>query len=388
MTATPDEATAEAEERFREARRRLEEGDLDGAARIFEELLDLADTGLRAQAALGLAVIRDDLGDVAGACAADRIAIFTGDPEYAPRAAYHLAVCCQRADRPEEARTAWQTVVDLGHPDYLPAAHFALGDLADTAGDFAGAQVHWQRAIDSGDPHYAPSAAHALADRLLGQGDSAAAQDVLEAAVRTEWGADAPELWASLGIVHLERAMAAFQRAVDIDDPEVTPLAVELLARTLPLRGETTAAADIWRHGLSHPDPEVAAAVRERLRRDFGGGDEPGGEQGHPHSRWWEPVVEDAVRHGALPPLTDEVFTALDALYGLVAAAYVRGGRRLSGAVGDALGRAVRVPDGYDWGRDLRDSLRARLGEAPDAAGDVPPEGRPGDAPGPSAARR
>src|SRR5215469_10005007 len=82
------------------------------------------------------------------------------------------------------------------------------------------------------------------------------------------------------GIGHLERAIEAFADAASSADPDILPLAIELLARTLPLCERDEESAMVWQSGLEHQDPAVAAAVRERLRRAFGG------DEADPS--WWE----------------------------------------------------------------------------------------------------
>src|SRR5437762_5462775 len=72
------------------------------------------------------------------------------------------------------------------------------------------------------------------------------------------------------GIAHLEQAVAAFSEAAESAEADIVPLAIELLARTLPLCERDEESAWAWQRGLEHPDPAVAAAVRQRLRRAFG----------------------------------------------------------------------------------------------------------------------
>lgn len=156
------------------------------------------------------------------------------------------------------------------------------------------------------------------------------------------------------GIAHLEQAVAAFTEAAGSADADIAPLAIELLARTLPLCEREEESAWAWQHGLEHPDPAVAAAVRERLRRAFGT-DETSGE-----SSWWEGFVESAVCHSTLPLLTNEVFGALDHMYALAAVPLARGGARTR-ELRDVLAQAVRVPTGYAWGGDLLASFRERF---------------------------
>lgn len=172
------------------------------------------------------------------------------------------------------------------------------------------------------------------------------------------------------GIAHLEQAVAAFTDAAASADADVVPLAVELLARTLPLCERDEDSARAWQRGLEHPDPEVAAAVRERLRRSFGSD----GASGEPS--WWEGFVESAVCHGTLPLLTNEVFGALDHMYALAAVPLARGGAR-NRELRDVLAQAVRVPAGYAWGGDLLASFRARFRDVTGSETGAFPDGWP-----------
>jgi hypothetical protein len=156
------------------------------------------------------------------------------------------------------------------------------------------------------------------------------------------------------GIAYLEQAVAAFREAAESGDTDVTPLAIELLARTLPLCERDEESAQAWQQGLEHPDPVVAAAVRARLRRAFGS-DETAAEPA-----WWESFVEAAVCHSTLPLLTNEVFGALDHMYALAAVPLARGGARTR-ELRDVLAQAVRVPTGYVWGANLLASFRERF---------------------------
>ncbi|GAA0262833.1 hypothetical protein GCM10009527_068570 [Actinomadura nitritigenes] len=360
-----------------EARSLAENGAAGEAALLFERVLALGDTPCRAQAALGLAVVLDDAGDVEAAREADRAAIATGDPEYGPRAAYHLALTHERAGEHEEAAPAWRVVVDFGNPAYLPPAHLALARLADDAGAFEEAREHWEAVIGTGDPEYGPPAAHDLAQRLLERGEPARAQRVLAAGLRLIERDGAPYAYArlavALGISYLDQAVGAFGAALgdpsEPADPEVGPLATELLARTLPLRGRGAEAGEVWRRGLA--DPGVAGQVRARLRRDFGD------EDADPADLWWEPVVEQAVSDGTLPVLAGEAFGALDHMYALLAVRHA-GERQRPGGADEVIGDAVRVPDGYPWGPLLHESFAERLRLAMGGPVPAPPPERPG----------
>jgi tetratricopeptide (TPR) repeat protein len=271
MNATSDEATSQHSAWLEEAREAAEHGDLGHAARIYQQILNLGDVPQRAQAALGLAVALDGHGDLEGARAADRIAIATKDAEYGPRAAYHLALSYERTGDRERAREAWRLIVDFGNAGYLPPAYLALAQLADEDGDVAAAGEWWERAVATGDEEYAPVAAHDYALRLLDLGEAARAERVLahtlEQVDRRMTSQARARLSVNLGIAHLEQAIAAFGEVLvgGEADPDVAPLAIELLARALPLRGREEAATEVWRRGLS--DPGLTEAVRARLHR-------------------------------------------------------------------------------------------------------------------------
>jgi tetratricopeptide (TPR) repeat protein len=375
MTTPPDETAADPSTRLEEARAHAEEGRLDRAAELFREVLEAGDTSERAQAALGLAVVLEGDGDHDGAREADRIAIDTADPEYGARAAYHLALSWERSGDHDRAREAWRIVVDFANPAYLPPACLALAQIADEEGDAAQACEWWERVIATGDERYTPAAAHDLALRLLDWGEPARAQRALDSALDALDRKHDPQAHArlavNLGIAHLEQAIAAFGSVTPTEDadPEVVPLAIELLARTLPLRGRDEAAQEVWRRGLA--DPGLGEEVRARLRRTFS----DAGADGEP--LWWDDDIEAAVRAGALPVLTGEAFGALDHMYVLAAMRYADGADGLSDEAQDLLAQLMRVPSNYAWGQAMRDSVTERLREVMGPGAEAPPQDRP-----------
>ncbi|HEY0718129.1 MAG TPA: hypothetical protein VGD68_10975 [Streptosporangiaceae bacterium] len=179
------------------------------------------------------------------------------------------------------------------------------------------------------------------------------------------------------GMGYLDQAIAAFSRGCESGDADLVPLAVELLARTLPLRGRDNDAALVWQRGLEDPEPVVSAAVRTRLRRAFGDDEVPADAGGAPPA-WWENFVESAVLYGTLPLLANELFGALDQMYSLAALPLVQGGGRARD-LREILLSAVRVPSEYAWGPDLHESFHARLRDAMGADADVLPPNWPDD---------
>lgn len=329
MAATPDPATPGADDAFaaaacERARELAHRGDLAGAASEFQRVLACTDTRLRGEAAFGLGAVREAHGDVEEAREACLLALRTGDPEYAPRAGYNLALSYERGGEWAEARDTWQSVVAAGNARYLPGALCRLAEIVADEGDTDTAEGLWERAVESGDREYAPLAAYNLGAQLFQRGQHAAA---LQAFTTASIDDPAGHARANLGVTHLELAIAAFQGALARADTETLPLATELLGRTLPLRGAYEEAQQVWEYGLGHDEPEVAAGVRDRLRRELDG----------PAGGRWDELIEDAVRTHTLPRLTGELFAAIEQMY--------------EGA-GDA--DAVRsVPHAYGWGARL-----------------------------------
>ncbi|MEV0594973.1 tetratricopeptide repeat protein [Nonomuraea cavernae] len=253
------------------ARRLAEDGDLEGAAAILTELAADPDGPDRAQAAVGLAVVLEERGDVEGARAAARAALATGHPEFAAQAACHLAQGFEREGRAEQARGAWQAVLGVGTPAYVPLAHLALARLAAEAEDYDEAESALRSAAEvaGGDDEVRVHAAQQLADLLLERGEPGAAAEVLLEALESAPGDMVARLRVQLGIAHLELACAEFAQAVDDGgDAATSGLAIELLARTLPLRGRLDDADRVWAYGLDHEDEALAGEVRLRHGRD------------------------------------------------------------------------------------------------------------------------
>jgi tetratricopeptide (TPR) repeat protein len=251
------------------ARRLAEQGDLEGAAAILTELVaDLASPD-RAQAAVGLAVVLDEGGDVEAGRAAARTALATGHPEYAAQAACHLAQGFEREGRADQARAAWQAVLGVGTAAYVPLAHLALARLAEQAGSPGEAEKELRAAMEAGDVEVGAHAARQLADLLLAHGEPGEAAEVVLDALEFAPAQELPALRVLLGIAHLELACAEFAEAVEGGaDPQTGALAIELLARTLPLRGRSDDAGQVWSYGLEHEDEVLAAEVRLRYHRE------------------------------------------------------------------------------------------------------------------------
>ncbi|TQN31795.1 hypothetical protein FHX37_1716 [Haloactinospora alba] len=394
MTAAsgnPDPSTANEAELANlceQARDLAENGHLKRAAYVYEQVLDQGSPTYRPRAALGLAVVRHDLGDVRAARGADRMAIETGDPEFAARAAYHLALSHEADGAGEEASEAWQELLALGNDRYVPAAHHGLARISEERGDPAEAREYWSRALAEPPTRLVAEAAHDYAGRLLDRGEV----DGAEAAIRTGLEAgEHPGLRLLLGAVYMERAIGEFGAVTAETEPgpeggttappETTGAAVELLARLLEVRGDPEESQRVWEYGMAHGDSATAEEVRSRLRRGFLALDasppeEAQAEETHEVTAWWDPYVEAAASEGTSAMLAGELFLALDQMYTRIAGPVAAGEERAA-ELRQVAEEAVRVPSSYVWGRALHDDFRERLRRAVAGGTDVLPPGWP-----------
>lgn len=371
-----------------QARDLAENGHLKRAAYVYEQILDGGNLAYRPRAALGLAVVRHDLGDVRAARRADRMAIETGEPEFAARAAYHLALSHEADGAGEEASEAWQELLALGNERYIPAAHHGLARIAEERGAPVEAREHWSKALANPPSRLVAEAAHDCAGRLLDRGEVEEA----EAAIRTGLEAgDHPGLRLLLGAVHMERAIGEFGAVAAETEPdpeggttaapETTGAAVELLARLLTVRGDPEESQRVWEYGMAHGDSATAEEVRSRLRRGFLALDPSPPEEGRPGevqetTVWWDPYVEAAASQDSSAMLAGELFLALDQMYTQIAGTVAAGEERAA-ELRQVVEEAVRVPSSYVWGRSLHDDFRERLRRAAASGTDVLPPGWP-----------
>ena len=250
------------------ARRLAEDGDLDGAVAHPHRAGRRPRRARQRTGRRGPGRGARRAGDHEAARAAARVALATGHPEFAAQAACHLAQGFEREGRAEQARGAWQAVLGVGTAAYVPLARLALARLAVEAGDYDEAEDELRAALAVAEPDVAAHAAQQLADLLLERGEPGeAAELLLEALVAPQ--DEVARLRVQLGIAHLELACAEFAGAVeDGGDVPTSGLAIELLARTLPLRGRADDAERVWTYGLEHADETLAAEVRLRYDRD------------------------------------------------------------------------------------------------------------------------
>lgn len=391
-TTSQNSAHTEAADLLEQARDLAQNGHLKRAAQVYERILEAEPAAYhRARAALGLAVVLHDLGDVRASRQAARGAMATGEREFAPRAAYHLALSLEGEDALDEAEEAWRELLDFGNEGYQAVAHHGLARIAEARGDTEAAHPHWEKALEgpaaggsagpAGGAAATVEAARDYAGRLLARGEAEAAGAVVERGLAA---ADDPRLRLLLGAVHVERAVGEFGAVVEAGrpdpegraaavDPSTWGSALELLARLLVLRGDPDAAERVWAMGLDHRDTETAAEVRTRLRRGLPAPDDAEEEAGAP---WWDPYLEAALGSDSTPLLAEELFAALTQMYSHAAVPLAQD-EAGPAALRATLAQVVGTPGEFVWGRSLHADFRERFRRAVGGDADVLPENWP-----------
>jgi tetratricopeptide (TPR) repeat protein len=288
-------------------------GDVDGARAAARTALATGHPEFAAQAACHLAQGFEREGRYGQARGAWQAVLGVGTPAYVPLAHLALARLAVETGEYDEAETELRAAIDTGHapptgqgaadnapptggrhvPDDAQAR--AGGAMGTANGGRNGAPDHADgtgAAKDTRGPGHAAGdtgayghpaggagghggadvrvhASQQLADLLMERGEPGEAAEVLLDALEDASGDDAARLRVQLGIAHLELACAEFAGAVeDGGEGQTTALAIELLARTLPLRGRADDADHVWAYGLNHDDETLASEVRLRYDRD------------------------------------------------------------------------------------------------------------------------
>lgn len=104
----------------------------------------------------------EEAGDVPGARRAYEEVIESDDGDLGAAAAFGLGVLLGKHDEPAAAQAAYERAIASGHPKIVPAATFCLGSLLASAGDATRARAMLQRAAVADDPQIAAAATSAL----------------------------------------------------------------------------------------------------------------------------------------------------------------------------------------------------------------------------------
>jgi cellulose synthase operon protein C len=158
----------------------------------------------RAALPLGRMLLLD--GDLAGAERAFRIAAEADDPEKAAEARFQLARLAEKS-APHKAITAYRDLSACGVPSVADESWLRLGYLLYRNGDLAGAEGAYRQAMTAQDAKMAASATYCLGRLMLDRKDWAGARDAFECAADADDGKVA-----GLSLVGLGDALAGLRQ--------------------------------------------------------------------------------------------------------------------------------------------------------------------------------
>jgi tetratricopeptide (TPR) repeat protein len=271
------------------------QGNLVAAERAYRVAIDADDAEAGPVAACRLGLLRHYQGDGGGAEAAFRLAVASGHAEAAPEAATWLGGLLARRGDPDVGRVVLRQAIASGHHRYAPEAAMAigllladqggvqeamavlgqqaaagdedlspraallLGGLLGTQGEVAGARVLLEQAIASGHFDVAPRASLILGSLLASQEDPDQVGFFEQAAAsgRREVAAHGALCLASYYAEQgdLVRTQAAYQQAIDTEDPDGAPRAALLLGRLHERSGEVDQAWAAYQQAIDAHHP-------------------------------------------------------------------------------------------------------------------------------------
>jgi tetratricopeptide (TPR) repeat protein len=247
-----------------------DEGDVEGALAIFEELRKGDHPLLAAWASFEAGLEHQRLGNRAEAEDAYGQAVASQHPDAAPRSAVNLGILLYQHESFDQAVPVFQLAIDSGHHEQAPKAYRNLAVLRRSEEDLEGAEEALRAAIASGHPEIVPSSL-TLLGRLLGErGDTAGGISALREAVSYADFKNRPEAWLHLALL-LERegatsdADAAYQEAIDSADPVNMPSAYFHRGVMLAASGDRGGAIAAYNEALAHPQQENSATAGYNL---------------------------------------------------------------------------------------------------------------------------
>ncbi|MER7012841.1 tetratricopeptide repeat protein [Saccharopolyspora sp. NPDC000359] len=272
------------------------DGDLDGADAQLAEAA-AGDTEVAGAAALRLAALRDERGDVEGALEAFDRAATVGDAAEAATANAHIGGVLAEQGKTELAKAAYARAIGSGVPEVQAEAALALGNLLRDTGDEAGAEAAYAQALAFGDEHVSvrvyqemgAETAEMRAYRLMAEGDVDGARAAIveqfgsdrvadfwcaawtdlaaAAAVLTEVSGDDLRACSQLGldfgaaVEDPAEARAFFRMVADRGHPELAPLGQVQLGLLAEQQRENAIALAWYRRASAHPEHGAQAGV-------------------------------------------------------------------------------------------------------------------------------
>jgi tetratricopeptide (TPR) repeat protein len=245
-----------------------EQGNLEEAKAAFQQAIDSGHAKAAPTAAVELGVLLKEQGNLEEAKAAFQGAIDSGDADAAPKALGGLGLLLEEQGDLEEAKMAYQQAIDTGDADEAPRAAFNLGLLLEEQGDLEEAKMAYQQAIASGHIDAAPRAAFNLGILLSEQGDLRGAKAAYQQAIASGHIDAAPRAALNLGVLlekqgDLGRAKAAYQQAIASGHIDEAPGALVNLGTLLEEEGDLGGAKAAFQQAIAsgHIDAASRALV-------------------------------------------------------------------------------------------------------------------------------
>jgi len=242
-----------------------DEGDVEGALAIFEELRRGDHPLLAAWASFEAGLEHQRLGNRGEAEDAYRQAVASQHPDAAPRSAVNLGILLYQHGSFDQAVPLFQLGVDSGHHEQASKAYRNLAVLRRSEEDLESAEEALRAAIASGHPEIAPSSLTLLGRLLAERGDTIGGISALREAISHEDFKHRPEAWLHLALLleqegALSDADGAYQEAINSADPIFISSAYFHRGVRLADAGDRAAAIAAYHKALEHQGENSAAA--------------------------------------------------------------------------------------------------------------------------------
>jgi tetratricopeptide (TPR) repeat protein len=246
-----------------------EAGDLDGARAAcrtaYRAAIRAADQAVATEAMSGLSDLLENDGDLAQAAAVLWGAFRAGDSA----AMQELGRMWLRHNDPDSAAAALRHAANLGDP----AATFSLGLVLQQQGDFDRARSAYWHAVEMSDPHLSSLALYKLGVLHIEQGDRAGAQELWQRCFDAGQPRTAPLAAGSLGMLRCQTgdvagAQAAWQYVIDNGEPDLVARFGISFGDLLCEHGDQDGARTAWQTAVDTGRPNYAPEAAFRLGRE------------------------------------------------------------------------------------------------------------------------
>jgi tetratricopeptide (TPR) repeat protein len=245
----------------------LRSGDVAAAQEQFERILGSRNTGIAQFAQNSLGALLVSIGDSERGYELLEAVAASDNIDQGPRALCLLGEFYLQNGQLERARGYLQQAVDSEHRDWSPYANVSIAVLMAQEGDLEGARERLDAVIAARHPGESARAADVLGDLLLNAGDVAGAEDAYQRSIGFHhpwWSAvataDVSRILARRG--EFEESTGLLRALADTDDPNVAPMALDLLGDLLQSDvGDHAGARDAYQRAIDSGHPDWSATA-------------------------------------------------------------------------------------------------------------------------------